>query len=29
VLSCILRWNDADSRYYEVAQTELYDGGEN
>lgn len=29
VLNCILRWNDTDSRYYEVAQTELYDGGEN
>jgi len=29
VLSCILRWNDDDSRYYEVPQTELYDGGEN
>jgi len=29
VLSCILRWNDDDSKYYEVAQAELYDGGEN
>ena len=29
VLSCILRWNDDDTQYYEVQQTELYDGGEN
>ena len=29
VLSRILRGNDGDSQYYEVAQAELYDGGEN
>ena len=29
LLSCILRWNDDASQYYQVAQKELYDGGEN
>ncbi len=28
-LASILRWKDAESRYYEVPQTELYDGPEN
>ncbi len=29
LLSCILRWNDDASQYYQVEQKELYDGGEN
>jgi len=29
ILSCILRWNDDDTKYYKITQTMLYDGSEN